>query len=111
MPKKRISKKDTATQMNSFPNIVCRVPWAVTKVIPLADYRLDVTFNDGTQGCVEMKSFVMDENAGVFCALRDVAFFNQVSIVMGVVTWPDEIDLAPDVMHEEIKKRGIYSPR
>lgn len=111
MRKKRISKKDTTTQMNPLPDIVCRAPWAVTKVIPLADYCLDVTFNDGTQGFVEMKSFVMDENAGVFSALRDVAFFNQVCVVMGAVTWPDEIDLAPDVMHDEIKKHGIYSPR
>jgi hypothetical protein len=32
----------------------------------------------------------------------------QVSIDHGAVTWPGDIDLAPDAMYDEIKARGIW---
>jgi hypothetical protein len=41
----------------------------------------------------------------VFAALRDETVFRQVFLEYGAMTWPGEIDLAPDAMHEEIKKK------
>ncbi|MBI3902965.1 MAG: DUF2442 domain-containing protein [Nitrosomonadales bacterium] len=43
---------------------------------------------------------------GVFSHLSDPVKFRQVTVVGGAVTWPGELDLAPDAMHEEIKQRG-----
>jgi hypothetical protein len=40
--------------------------------------------------------------------LQDQSQFRQVSVVDGIVTWPGELDLAPDAMHEEIKKNGAW---
>jgi hypothetical protein len=48
------------------------------------------------------------DNAGVFAALRDPVEFGRVSVLSGAVTWPGEIDLAPDSMYEEIKKNGQW---
>jgi hypothetical protein len=48
------------------------------------------------------------ENAGVFAALRDETVFRRVFLEYGAVTWPGEIDLAPDAMYEEIKKNGVW---
>jgi hypothetical protein len=42
----------------------------------------------------------------VFSHLSDPVKFSQVTVVGGAVTWPGELDLAPDAMHEEIKQRG-----
>ncbi len=102
MPKKSITEKDFA------PAIVCTAPWRVTMVKPLPDYALEVRFVDGTEGVVEMKSFIMGEGAGVFMQLRDSCFFNQVGIALGAVTWPGDIDLAPDAMYDEIKQHGKW---
>jgi hypothetical protein len=44
----------------------------------------------------------------VFSHLSDPAQFRQVTVVGGAVTWPGELDLAPDAMHEEIKQRGEW---
>jgi hypothetical protein len=65
---------------------------------------------DGTEGIVDLANLIFGENAGVFESLREPAFFARISIEMGVVTWPGEIDLAPDAMYEEIKKHGEWRP-
>lgn len=73
-----------------------------------SNYKLEVNFIDGTHGVVEMSHRVTSEKAGVFAALKDVNFFNQVHLEHGVATWPNEIDLAPDAMHDEIKLHGKW---
>ena len=45
---------------------------------------------------------------GVFEPLKNPQFFNQVFIDSGVVAWPNEVDLAPDAMYQEIKKHGEW---
>ena len=41
--------------------------------------------------------------AGVFARLAEPSLFAQVFVEHGAVTWPGEIDLAPDAMYAEIK--------
>jgi hypothetical protein len=45
---------------------------------------------------------------GVFEPLKDPAVFSQVRVEAGAVTWPGEIDLAPDAMYNEIKRSGEW---
>ncbi|OGT23941.1 MAG: hypothetical protein A3I12_03760 [Gammaproteobacteria bacterium RIFCSPLOWO2_02_FULL_38_11] len=82
--------------------------WRVATVSPLEGYRLQVTFLDGTQGIVDMSKLVLSETAGVFAVLKNPVLFNQVGLEYGAVTWPGEIDLAPDAMYAEIKKNGEW---
>jgi hypothetical protein len=96
------------TEKNTAPGIICTAPWRLAKVKPLANYRLEVEFIDGTHGFVEMSQRVKSDKAGVFAALKDVSLFNQVHLEHGVATWPGEIDLAPDAMHDEIKLHGKW---
>jgi len=98
----------SSTEKNIASGIVCTASWRLTKVKPLANYKLEVEFIDGTHGYVEMSHRVMSKKAGVFAALKDIHLFNQVHLEHGAVTWPGEIDLAPDVMHDEIKLHGEW---
>ena len=45
---------------------------------------------------------------GVFEKLKDPAFFNRIQVTDGFVSWPDELDLAPDAMYDEIKLHGEW---
>ncbi len=90
------------------PAILCNHPDDVAAVEPLDSHRLHVSFNDGTEGFVDMSSLIDSESAGVFAALRDPAVFGSVFVQYGVVTWPGEIDLAPDAMYAEIKANGAW---
>lgn len=60
-------------------------------------------FADGLRGRFDYSAFIRREDAGIFIALRDVDFFNRVGIEHGAVTWPGEIDLAPDAMYDRLK--------
>ncbi len=55
-----------------------------------------------------MARLVASPQAGVFAGLSDQSLFNKVYVEYGVVTWPGEIDLAPDAMYAEIKKTGEW---
>jgi len=74
----------------------------------LPDYRLAVVFADGLAGTVDLSALVASPGAGVFAALRDDSLFGQVFVELGVVTWPGELDLAPDAMHAAVKQHGEW---
>jgi hypothetical protein len=84
------------------------MPWRVRAVRALPDYRLAVTFLDGLTGVVDMSAMIASPEAGVFARLRDPGLFGQVHLKHGAVTWPGELDLAPDAMHAEIKEHGEW---
>lgn len=44
---------------------------------------------------------------GVFERPKDPEFFAQARVVQGAVTWPGELDLAPDAMYDALKKMVI----
>lgn len=79
--------------------------WDVVEVKQVGDLALEVRFADGLKGSVRFEKSALQ---GVFTALRDPKFFSQVMLGDGFVTWPGELDLAPDAMYEEIKKSGEW---
>lgn len=83
-------------------------PWRVSRVEALPKLRLSVTFADGLTGVVDLSDLVKSPNAGVFSALADPALFAQVKIEYGAVTWPGNLDLAPDAMHSAIQSCGEW---
>ena len=103
-----IMRKESITEKDITPPVVCTAPWRLNAVKPLEDYRLEVSFIDGTQGIVEMKQLIHSQNAGVFSQLKDIKIFNQAYLEHGAVTWPGGFDLAPDAMHAAIKKNGSW---
>ncbi len=92
------------------PPIVPKARWRVAAVEALPDYRLRVRFLDGLEGSVDMSRLIFSPDAGVFAALSDAALFGQVYLEYGAVTWPGEIDLAPDAMYREIASAGSWTP-
>jgi hypothetical protein len=67
-----------------------------------------VKFMDGTAGEVDLSRLVRSDSAGIFAKLCDPMLFAQAHVEYGAVTWPGEIDLAPDAMYDEIKKNGRW---
>jgi hypothetical protein len=77
--------------------------WDVTAVEVVGDFTLAIRFRDGSGGAVK---FLPSFFRGVFAHLSSLAEFRKVQVVDGVVTWPGELDPAPDAMYEEIKRDG-----
>ena len=101
------AQEDRAAELT--PPVQPRAPWRVAEAEALPGFRLRVRFNDGTAGTVEMSDFINSDAAGVFAALRDETLFRQVTVFLGAVTWPGDLDLAPDAMHGEIKEHGKWT--
>ncbi|WCE94236.1 DUF2442 domain-containing protein [Acidithiobacillus ferriphilus] len=80
----------------------------MASVRALDGYRLHVRFVDGTEGEVWMDALIHGSGAGVFECLSEPKVFNAVGLEHGVVTWPEEIDLAPDAMYDAIKVHGKW---
>lgn len=75
--------------------------YRVVEVTPLDGYRLQVRFEDGTNGIVSLED---DLFGVVFEPLRDPALFAQVSIdEFGAICWPNGADLAPDALYDDIR--------
>lgn len=83
-------------------------PWRVRAIGVLPACRLTVTFNDGITGIVNLEELVSSSDAGVFEALRDPEFFAKAFLDCGAIAWPNGADLAPEIMHEEIRRHGEW---
>lgn len=80
------------------------MPWRVASCEVIGDHRLHVCFRDGLEGDVQ---FTPTAFHGVFAHLADPTKFAEVDVVLGAVTWPGELDIAPDRIHADIKRSGI----
>ncbi len=73
----------------------------IKEAIPTNDYKLKLMFTNGEEGtydCTPLLSF------GVFQELQDPHYFQQVAVLDGTVTWPNEQDICPDTLYIESQK-------
>ncbi|MDE2118405.1 MAG: DUF2442 domain-containing protein [Betaproteobacteria bacterium] len=100
---------ETVTQQHRSAGVTATAPWRVRAVNVQPDYRLSITCNDGTSGIVDMSALVNSTDAGIYAALKNAQLFQQVSIELGALTWPNGADLDPVWVHEEIGKNKTWS--
>jgi hypothetical protein len=65
------------------------------------EYKIQVTFDDGKKGIVDFSKYL--NKGGIFSRFKDINFFKDFSInrELGVLTWRDEIDVAPETLYAE----------
>ena len=69
----------------------------ITKVKVLQGYCLELTFDDGLSGKVDLSNLV---GKGVFVLWRDHHAFEQVQIgSFGELSWGNQVDLCPDSLY------------
>ena len=71
----------------------------VISVKCLDDFRLELTFDDGKSGVLDCKPIIA--KGGVFSKLRNPEVFGRAKVheELGVVTWDDEVDIAPETAY------------
>ena len=69
----------------------------ITEAKALSDYRLELRFDNGECGVVDLSEFV---GRGVFSSWETPGVFEQVAVTTeGAVEWPGEIDMCPDALY------------
>jgi hypothetical protein len=73
----------------------------VVSAIYKGGYKIEVRFDDGKGGVVDFSSYLKKGN--VYKKFKDLAFFRNFTINqdLGVLTWPDGIDIAPETLYAE----------
>ncbi len=69
----------------------------VVAVKVLEDYKLDLVFEDGKRGIVDLSHLA---GKGVFALWGDYRMFRDVRVAAsGELTWGEEVDLCPDALY------------
>jgi len=73
----------------------------VTEVRYLEGYKLEIVFESGKRGIVDFQGYI--KKGGVFNRFSDMEYFKQVQInkELGVLCWPDGVDVAPETLYSE----------
>ena len=71
--------------------------YKVTRFNIAGDYTLSIYFDDGSEQVVDFRPVLHGE---VFGPLRDIAFFNQVTLdpIVHTLTWPNGADFDPETL-------------
>jgi hypothetical protein len=69
---------------------------AVKDVIPVEDYKLLLTFENGEIRQFDMKPYL---DKGIFKQLWDVSLFKTVRLSFDTIEWDNEADLDPEILY------------
>lgn len=85
----------------------------ITGFKKLDGYRLELEFENGQKGVVDLSSYA--RRGGVFTRFADMEYFNSISLntELGVLCWPGGVDIAPETIYEAAmvaEKEEPYGP-
>lgn len=65
------------------------------------NYVIELEFDDGQRGIVDFSKYL--KRGDVFERFKDIDFFRSFSVnkELGVLTWGDEVDVAPETLYAE----------
>jgi hypothetical protein len=61
-------------------------------------YNLQLTFNNGRVGMVNLEDTVLKDKRKIFLELQDISIFKNFKIEHSTVVWSNELDLAPEYL-------------
>jgi hypothetical protein len=70
----------------------------IVEVVPLADYRLLLTFGSGDRRVFDMRPYL---DKGVFAELKTPGLFNTVRVCFDTIEWSNGADLCPEVLYSQ----------
>ena len=69
----------------------------VSQVKTFPDYKLGIIFDNGESRIFDMRPYL---HYAVYRCLENAAFFSLARVDYGTVTWPGEIDIAPETLYD-----------
>jgi len=69
----------------------------IIKAKYIADYKVEITFNDGLSGIVDLKNHLEGD---VYKPLKNVEFFRKIELDSWTLTWPNDSDFSPEFLYD-----------
>ena len=76
----------------------------VTHAAALPDYRLALSFSDGSSGVIDLREFVFSDPRPIVAALRSAAAFAAIRVASDTVVWDNGFDLAPEFLYARLNR-------
>ena len=87
--------------------VIVMAVWSIVDFKVLPNFKIEIRFADGTSGIADLSPRLSQGPLGDgFDPLCDETTFSQVFLDHGALTWPGDIDLAPDAMYQRIRSSG-----
>jgi len=67
-------------------------------------YKIEMIFNDKTQGIVDLKDVIFNDHRKIFTELKDLNKFKKFKIKHDTICFENGLDLAPEFLHNLLKK-------
>ena len=74
---------------------------SVKKVIPLAGYKLLLTFENNENKIFDLTPYL---ETGKFSELKNTTLFNSVSVSFDSIEWANHLDLDPEFLYQKSKE-------
>ena len=73
---------------------------SVATVAPREDFTLEITFDNGEEGVLDMKPYL---DFGVFQKIAEYEHFKRVRIAFDTLEWDCDVDLDPEFVYNKCK--------
>ena len=64
----------------------------------IKNYSLNITFNNGNQGIVDLKSTIFNDHRAIFSELKDPSNFINFTLKHNTICWFNQLDLSPEFL-------------
>lgn len=64
----------------------------------IGDYVLNLSFNNGKSGVVDLEQTLFNDKRTIFATLRDKSNFRNFKVEHSTIVWSDELDMAPEYL-------------
>ena len=69
------------------------------------DYKLEVTFNDGSSHLVDLQNTIFSDVRPIITNLKDLSLFKDFTIKNHTISWSNGLDFAPEFLRDCSIKR------
>ena len=73
----------------------------ITKATYIQDYQLELEFNDGSSGIVDL---INELNKPIFQPLKNINYFKSFKLNSWTLSWDNGADFAPEFLYERTNK-------
>ena len=73
------------------------------------NYKLQLSFNDGVKGVVDLREKIFTDHRSIFKPLQEVEFFKKFTQNRWTIEWQNGVNLAPEFLHKLAIEQGTKS--
>ena len=76
----------------------------ITEVAYVDEYKIKIMFNDNTNGIIDFAPIIEQDHRLIIKELKQPDIFQNFSVKLDTLVWPNGADFSPEYLYENIKK-------